>query len=1334
MGFFCTSFTSFCVYVTDNTNVNLGTELCAVPPGYTIDLLPPTFSLNPIPGGYSVTWNINTKSGATVSNQLTAIDIWEEESNTLPTDPNTNLTGWNRVYLGTVSPISIIVTDTAKRYVNARLSSTSGVYTDFATPSQPIVPGTVTNVNVTPPSNLSTATAVWSGDSIVVSYAPPLETVNITNAVTSSDPSGKTRITYTTDQTALDFVVGEGVIVSGITPSGLNAQALIDTVSATQFSVLVASATGTYSTGGTAQSTKNAGKKFTVVLAETVTGNNHTGSFNLFPTYLNTSTNTVTFSQTGTVSSADLYSQFGAYYSSFSGVVYSVDAQGNQSSGKSFTLATRGNPLSGTTPSPTVTNISDGYQINLAGVPVSVDHIEVYEFFINPSSLPTSLPDYINATYVSGGAAGTNTVTLSTFVDPSGASVVPTACIGYAFTGTNVPVNTFVSNITTSGANYVLTLSTYNTSGTLVASNFLTGGASGSYIMNGLVASGTSPLVVLSTNFVARWIVTYYYDKFGNRSLPSAATPVQPQNPTTSQISSAISVTSTGSIYLGSSNTSVPNIILGTNGGNAGLFIWGNGDGATTASTPSTQILGNTTSGGPTFITKNANIADWVISPNKIENTLNGLSGNTYTGLSGTGTYAFWAGASATSSTGPTADSQALFWVKKDGTVKSNQISISGSSSLDIGSAAPIVATTYGSVIASGSTTITLSAANANIINGMYVVYAGIPGGTTITSGGGTATLTISNPTFAAIPAGTSITFVSATSGAHILTDGSVYASNAYIRGQVNATSGSFTGNLQIGSGGSIYSGTLTTGGALSGAGFILNSTALLFNSAIGTVTSISGSTGQLTTTSASIGGWSVNSTQISKTSTGGGVYLDSGTIYGTYTTPTSQYVLSGDGNYSSGHLVPPTTLNSTNAKTTPLLWSGNVTQQNISATGITTYANFYVTADGTMNAKNAVINGGTIKSVGTLGTVTLDGVHDLITLKSASGSRTAYIFPRAVTSGTTTTDTGFYLTVDSGGIVPLNSDYTVNLSSTSGINAIPFLGIGPTINAYGTVMDGIGLYAKNSWLNVTTSNGIGLWTGDGTNLKTGMVLNNHIIALGYNGGTAAINPSSYLTGTSNTTIPASAPINTIQADASKILITAANGATPVQLQVVGTGESNGTFTTTAGIHMLAGASRGDFTTTGISLYSGSSTTNGIITLSSTGVVLQSGPQRSAGGDQGTVIGYTAPANISLSNTENTVVITGIKSLVGYSYSMATPSSPAPVSVLTGSNGAGPTNYMSVPPLGSYPRQRMVIEDPGTGQLVLGLAIYYSDNSAGGAAAPSSGSSNGATGDLWVVY
>ena len=163
------------------------------------------------------------------------------------------------------------------------------------------------------------------------------------------------------------------------------------------------------------------------------------------------------------------------------------------------------------------------------------------------------------------------------------------------------------------------------------------------------------------------------------------------------------------------------------------------------------------------------------------------------------------------------------------------------------------------------------------------------------------------------------------------------------IDGDLRAKKGSFSGNVNIATGASLYSGTLTgntvtstgdTGGTLSGAGYVLNSTGIKFNSSSVTdITTIDASTGKLSTSSANIGGWEVNSTTISKN----GITLNS-----------SGKIIGNSGAYYIG--IEP----KSSSVDDIVLWAGQ------SATGgsADSGANFRVTAGGTLYATGAVIQG----------------------------------------------------------------------------------------------------------------------------------------------------------------------------------------------------------------------------------------------------------------------------------------------------------------------------------------------------------------------------------------
>jgi len=154
------------------------------------------------------------------------------------------------------------------------------------------------------------------------------------------------------------------------------------------------------------------------------------------------------------------------------------------------------------------------------------------------------------------------------------------------------------------------------------------------------------------------------------------------------------------------------------------------------------------------------------------------------------------------------------------------------------------------------------------------------------------------------------------------------------IQGDLRAQKGQFDGNVQIKSGGSLYSGTLS-GNNLSGAGFILNNTGITFNSSTANnITTINGTTGLLTTTSAKIGNWDVNSAYENS------IYSISGNNIIKLDSSDGSITISGTG-YSSGIGRPDAN--------NIVFWSGS---------DRSTSSPFYVTKEGLLKSANADITG----------------------------------------------------------------------------------------------------------------------------------------------------------------------------------------------------------------------------------------------------------------------------------------------------------------------------------------------------------------------------------------
>lgn len=163
------------------------------------------------------------------------------------------------------------------------------------------------------------------------------------------------------------------------------------------------------------------------------------------------------------------------------------------------------------------------------------------------------------------------------------------------------------------------------------------------------------------------------------------------------------------------------------------------------------------------------------------------------------------------------------------------------------------------------------------------------------------------------------------------------------IQGDLRAKKGNFSGGVEIKSGGSLFSGVMNQSQSnITGSGFILNNNGLKFSSStVPDITTISGTTGRLVTTSADIGGWAVGTSTISSS----GITLTSGS------TPGSTSIVAGNAGGYVG-IKPKGT-----AGSDIVLWAG--TTQSPSANSASSgQAGFQVNADGQLYATGAIISG----------------------------------------------------------------------------------------------------------------------------------------------------------------------------------------------------------------------------------------------------------------------------------------------------------------------------------------------------------------------------------------
>ena len=244
-----------------------------------------------------------------------------------------------------------------------------------------------------------------------------------------------------------------------------------------------------------------------------------------------------------------------------------------------------------------------------------------------------------------------------------------------------------------------------------------------------LVYSGILPAFILDTVYTNTYVKVKAITLAGDLSLESQVFgPVKPLSVAeTSLIEFPVSIGTEGSIWSGPlQDTEAPlgepdkdengrpiPIQFGARAffNRRGFFIYDGNNSLTT------QIIGDGTlynnpyagTGGLvnpnklTFITQSAQIANWRVSTDRIENTLNDVIEANYTGMSGEGDFAFWAGASASGNT----NSLAKFQVTHAGKVTARDIDILGGKlrvGADTDATAPFLVTSSGLVTAAGAT------------------------------------------------------------------------------------------------------------------------------------------------------------------------------------------------------------------------------------------------------------------------------------------------------------------------------------------------------------------------------------------------------------------------------------------------------------------------------------------------------------------------------------------------------------------------------------------------------------------------------------------------------
>lgn len=911
-----TQFASVTVQVEDSFgNITTGRTISAGYNYVTPLIAPTSLTVTPINNGYSVAYTTPTNPA------FSYIEI--AESTTSSSGPFTT------VYTGTLNPVVVIASSLSTRWIEARFVDVLGSQTSWFIYGSSVQPVSPTTISTSAPQlvtvNSAGFTSLGTGEDVAISITAYNR--SITNAV------GTSTITYTTGTTAHNLVNGDQVVISGITGgAGFNTSGIVSNVTTYTFQLASQSASGTptsytgaivqYSgvsyiaklTSGshtgyfylTPDGSLNTSQSFTILKRDMY---NQFGAYyyTFSGSFITTGSNGInnagagitSFSRTATVTGttpvlstyavADGYTA--VYDFSATNATYAEVYQKHTSWG---TITVPIDYLTGTY----VSNTTN--QLVLSGVIDDLGNSIITAGDVN-GAFPTgyqifgtNVPVNTYITAVSY-AAGQFTLTLNNSLTATGTGTYRANALAYSGTSpANITNNLYdqfyvivryyddfgfaspislISTVTPNNASSISNFSNaVNIGGT--AGSVYVGTALKSAKISTVSGSGTvmtyttlSAHGLSSTDTVAVSGVLVGGTVANLYNVPSL--PITVTGTTTFTIAGTQTGAGTGGFVANNG----PRVFMAseTNANNtsgyAGIFAFDN-----TGATATTSLIANPGSGGYTFKTINANIADWVIDSTHIQNTL-GASAN-YVGLSATGPYSFWAGSGTSGNTAGNAN----FSVTPTGNVLAKNISVVGSgvvngiwasgngttvtyttntahglvpgqyvniTGLGVGynvSNLPIstvptsttftiagtgASTSYGTTVttavgnATASLTIPLTNSNASIIAGMLVTGTGIPAGTYVSSVSTTAgittivlsgltTVTLSGITLSFSNGGTVIPVLLSAGGLFNVTGtGALSSTSANITGSVTANYGTIQGNLKVS--GSIYSGSTLT-------------------------------------------------------------------------------------------------------------------------------------------------------------------------------------------------------------------------------------------------------------------------------------------------------------------------------------------------------------------------------------------------------------------------------------------------------------------------------------------------------------------------------------------
>jgi hypothetical protein len=697
---------------------------------YATKLTSPTITVTPASLGYTVSYTSQTDKNFDNA-------IIEESVSTSNTAPSS---GYQQVGVTSSNPITITVGDVLKRWVRVKLTDKIAGNTAYSnivavTPVDPVAAA----LDITPPSPASSISAVWSGNNLSITATVSADAKKFIIRLTNGSTVGfftKFPSTAGTSQTILiteqELYNTLGSYFTSFTGLFISADALDNRDTGVAFSVaqktnpllgIVPAFDLTAITNGyTATWVLPSGAAYAKVYERATSwgGGNPIGGELVFsgqsPAIIKKTVYTTRYVKIEYLSTDGFTSSFSTEQTVTP--IDAIAADVNAPNAPATISATAGTDNTGT--------VGFNGFVNLTWAAVSDATLRGYRIRFRPYKASAPFENY---SHVDSPGTGTSyrlgSLALGTVYEVGIASYDE-------FNNTSSVYTAFSPNITVSGSPFIGT----NVSTTGYFEAGVSGTDTGTFKFGYGVDTGKRGLVLNASNY-------WYIDSAQSAlfKIGGSANNFVSWNGTKLSIDGDLGVAGGtnigGNISMGASGASIFQGTLTSGALTSDGFLL-NSSGLVIKKN-SVQLRLDTSDGG--IYAERGLIAGWTIDSSKIER----LTSAQYSGISSSGSYSFYAGATASGNSA--GDSGAAFWVKPDGTAKATGITITGGS-LTVG-ASSIAASTGKLISTDAEITGKITASTGKIGNinidsgGLYISDAVTPsptaGNRIVFSGGGIA-------------------------------------------------------------------------------------------------------------------------------------------------------------------------------------------------------------------------------------------------------------------------------------------------------------------------------------------------------------------------------------------------------------------------------------------------------------------------------------------------------------------------------------------------------------------------------------------------------------------